>query len=156
MTCLGTVALFSPNDHIDNHYSPNGRFINWESLAAALDLSISFHLNFVSSFKIHSSWFLFLIMTDFSIFHDWTNNWELCCPNVSAASWSEINTYIHLVSRREQRSSCPCSLMSSRNCSRLSDKLWCNRNITQNSWIQCLEIRDDTIWVIQNTQLRLD
>lgn len=57
---------------------------------------------------------------------------------MSVASWSEINTYIHLVSRSEQRCSCPCSLISSRNSSRLSDKLWFNRNITQNSWIQCL------------------
>lgn len=56
-------------------------------------------------------------------------------------SWSEINTYIHLVSRREQRCSCPCSLIRSRNSSSLSDKLWCNRNIIQNSWIQCLVVR---------------
>lgn len=60
------------------------------------------------------------------------------------ASWPEINTYIHLVSRREQRCSCPCSLIRSRNSSRLSDKLRSDRNITQNSWIQCLEVRDDT------------
>ena len=71
-------------------------------------------------------------------------------PSVSGASWSEINTYIHFVSRREQRCSCPCSLISSRNSSRLSDKLWCNRNITQNSWIQCLEVGEGTTWLIQN------
>lgn len=76
-------------------------------------------------------------------------------PNVSVASWSEINTYIHLVSRSEQRRSCPCSLISSRNWSRLSDKLRSNRNIIQNSWIQCLEVRDDTVWLIQNAQLML-
>lgn len=73
------------------------------------------------------------------------------------ASWSEISTYIHLVSRREQRCSCPCSRISSRNWSKLSDKLWCNRNITQNSWIQCLMVRDKTVFILSKSkQLKLN
>lgn len=75
---------------------------------------------------------------------------------MSVASWSEINTYIHFVSRSEQRGSCPCSLIISRNSSRLSDKLWCNRNIIQNSWIQCLEVREHTMSLKQNIKLEKD
>lgn len=82
-------------------------------------------------------------MTDLSVRLPCDLNKQLYSPLglKSSASWSEIDTYIHFVSRREQRCSCPCSLISSRNCSSLSDKLWCKRNITQYSWIQCLRVK---------------